>query len=124
MRKWLSDRTAASVLRDFIGAPVAVRLAQTYRCAKNDVKLLDAERGYDAGNALQIGSELNSLEAVFGQQRAEGFGLPVADLEDESAAGDERPMRRRDETAIDGQAVIAGKECKFGLEIAHFNLEG
>ena len=79
--------------------------------------------GDDAGNALEVGRGGDVMKAGGGAECGNGFGLAVADFEEEPAAGLERGEGGGDEAAVDGESIGAGEERGVGLEVADFGVE-
>src|ERR1700739_1315041 len=77
----------------------------------------------DAGDALEIGRELDIGESGVFEESMDRRLLAVADFERDETAGDESGEGLRDEATIDAEPVV-GEEGECGLVIANFDGEG
>src|ERR1035437_596563 len=75
----------------------------------------------DAGNALEVGKELNAVEAGADQQRGDGLVLSVADFEGHETAWGEHVEGGGGEAAIDLESILAGEESHGRLVVAHLD---
>src|ERR1019366_2628853 len=72
---------------------------------------------------LEIGGEVEVLEARGSEQGRDGGGLAEADFQGEVAAWGECGERGGNEAAVDVEAVGAGKESEGGFVVADFDGE-
>ena len=73
---------------------------------------------------MQVGRELNVVEACAGLRRSVDCGLlAVTDFECDKTPGNKSGEGLRDETTIDAEPVV-GEEGECGLVIANFDGEG
>ncbi len=75
----------------------------------------------DARDLLQVVEKAEFVPV--GQQRGDGFALPLADLQRENAVGPQRGARLGDEASIDVEAVRPGEERGGGFMVAHLGME-
>lgn len=95
--------------------------AKRERAGKGSAELGAAGEG-DAGDALEVGEELDGVPAA--EEAGEVGLLAGADLEREQAGGVEMREGLRDEALVDGEAELAGEEGVGGFEVAHLRMEG
>ena len=75
----------------------------------------------DSRDALQIEREFYMLKSGGGEEGFDCRGLTVSDFECDETAGSECSKRGGDETAVDVESILPGKESECGLVVSDFD---